>query len=396
MISVPEYVIQILRILEFSGFEAYTVGGCVRDSFLGKTPSDWDITTSAHPEKVIELFSAFTTIPTGLKHGTVTIMCDGNPVEITTYRIDGEYTDCRHPESVSFSSNLEDDLSRRDFTINAIAYSPDNGLKDPFNGQKDLSAKLLRCVGNATKRFGEDSLRIMRALRFAATLDFDIEDDTAKAIKSCAPLLENIAKERICAELSKLLLAENPERILLAYKNVFLEVLGIKRSVPDSVWAENCKAVSLAIPHLPLRLALILNGLPVSDVLQHLKLSNATKHITETISKGLAVEILPDKTLIKKQLREFGAENLDYIIKGKSALSGGTKTLKNIEEIISDIKANGECYLISQLDINGQDLLEHLGINGPEIGNALETLLDAVISGKCENQKNVLLELLKK
>ena len=368
----------------------------MRDSFLGKTPSDWDITTSAPPQKVLELFSAFTTILTGLKHGTVTVICDGNPVEITTYRIDGEYTDCRHPESVAFSSRLQDDLSRRDFTINAMAYSPSNGLKDPFNGLKDLGHRILRCVGNATKRFGEDALRIMRALRFAATLDFDIEDNTAKAIRSCAPLLENIAKERICTELSKLLLAENPEKILLDYKEIFLEILGIKSSVPDCVWAENCKAVSLAIPYIPLRLALMLSGLPVFDALHHLKFSNAIKHTAETITKGLAVEILPDKIFIKKQLREFGSENMDYIIKGKCALSAGTESLRDIEEIISDIKANGECYLISQLDINGQDIMQHLDIQGQEIGNALEILLDAVIYGKCENKKNLLLEFLKR
>ena len=343
----------------------------------------------------MKLFSAFTTIPTGLKHGTVTVICDGNPVEITTYRIDGEYTDCRHPKSVAFSSRLEDDLARRDFTVNAMAYNPIKGLKDPFNGQKDLSLKLLRCVGNAAKRFGEDALRIMRALRFAATLGFEIEDDTAKAINSCGSLLENIAKERICIELSKLLLAGNPEKILLDYKNTFFEILRIKNSVPDSAWAENCKAVSLAAPHLPLRLALMLNGLPASDALKSLKFSNAIKHTAETISKGLNATILSDKKIIKKQLREFGTENMDYIIKGKRALSGDTEELKNIEEIVSDIEANNECYLISQLDINGQDLLKHLGIQGQEIGNALEMLLNAVISGECKNEKFALLEFLK-
>ncbi len=396
MIDVPDYVIRILNILESPGFEAYTVGGCVRDGFLGKPPSDWDITTSAHPENVLELFSDFTTIPTGLKHGTVTVINEGIPVEITTYRIDGKYTDCRHPQSVAFSSNIEDDLSRRDFTINAMAYSPTKGLKDPFNGQMDLNNKLLRCVGDATKRFSEDALRIMRALRFAATLNFEIEVDTDAAIRSCAHLLKNIAKERLCTELSKLLLAENPERILLNYKNIFYEILDIKSSVSDTIWAENCKTVSLSLPYLPLRLALMLNGLPVWDILQHLKFSNAIKHTTEIISKGLNAELLSDKTLVKKQLREFGAENMHYIIKGKSALCGNTENLSHIEEIISDIKTNGECYLISQLDINGQDLLEHLDIQGPEIGNALEVLLDAVIYGKCENKKNSLLEFLKK
>lgn len=396
MIDVPPYVIRILNIIERSGFEAYTVGGCVRDSFLGKTPSDWDIATSARPEKILELFSDFTTIPTGLKHGTVTVISDGNPVEITTYRIDGEYTDCRHPQSVSFSSKLEHDLGRRDFTINAIAYSPSEGLKDPHDGQKDLSDKLLRCVGNAIKRFGEDALRIMRALRFAATLNFEIERDTAEAIRSSAHLLENIAKERICTELSKLLLAKNPESILLDYKNIFLEVLGIKQPVPDSVWKKNCRAVSSAVPYLPLRLALMLSGLPASDALRHLKFSNAIKHTAEAISKGLAAEIQPDRILLKKQLREFGAENMGYIIKGKSALSGGTENLRHIEEIISDIKANGECYLISQLAINGQDLLEHFDIQGQEIGNTLEMLLNAVICEECKNEKYALLEFAKK
>ncbi len=396
MIDVPEYVLRILNILEYAGFEAYTVGGCVRDSFLNIAPSDWDITTSAVPEKVLEIFSAFTTIPTGLKHGTVTIISDGFPIEVTTYRIDGEYTDCRHPGSVSFSTNLEDDLSRRDFTVNAMAYNPKHGLIDPYNGQRDLKNKVLRCVGVAVQRFNEDALRIMRALRFAATLGFDIEANTSTAIRDCAHLLKNIAKERISAELSKLLVAQNPEKILLDYKDIFLEVLGLEYGISDSVWEENCKATSAAIPVLPVRLALLLNGLPLSEALRHLKFSNATKHTAETILKGLSLKLLPEKALIKKQLREFGEENMEYILEAKSALAENFEVLDFIRNVITEIKESGECYLISQLAINGQDLLRNFDIQGQEIGNTLETLLNAVIYGKCENARDSLLKFLKK
>ena len=203
--NLPEFVKKALIRTNEAGEEAFIVGGCVRDILMGKTPHDWDITTSAKPEKTKEIFSSFKTVDTGLKHGTVLVLIDGEPLEITTYRIDGEYTDCRHPDSVSFTSDIENDLSRRDFTVNAMAYNDEKGLVDLFGGEDDIRNKIIRCVGDADKRFNEDALRIMRALRFSSTLGFTIESETKKAILKNRELLNNVAKERISTELLKLL-----------------------------------------------------------------------------------------------------------------------------------------------------------------------------------------------
>ena len=214
--QIPSKVETIINILETAGFEAYAVGGCVRDTLLGRTPNDWDITTSARPEQVKELFHR--TVDTGLAHGTVTVLMDKEGFEVTTYRVDGEYEDGRHPKEVTFTASLEEDLKRRDFTINAMAYNHRKGLVDLFDGQKDLEGKVIRCVGDPLERFTEDALRIMRAVRFSAQLGFSLETDTRKALSVLAPNLKHVSAERIQVELVKLLVSPHPDYLRIAYE----------------------------------------------------------------------------------------------------------------------------------------------------------------------------------
>ncbi|MBP9988859.1 MAG: hypothetical protein KBT46_05100, partial [Ruminococcus sp.] len=221
----PDFINTAFKLLEESGFEAYAVGGCIRDSIMNKSPNDWDMTTSAKPEQIISVFSDYRTIPTGINHGTVTVLFDKNPVEITTMRIDGKYTDNRRPEKVFYTDKIEEDLSRRDFTVNAIAYNPRLGIIDPFKGCRDIKNKIITCVGNPDRRFNEDALRIIRALRFASTLSFEIEKNTADSIVKNKHLLNNIANERIRVELIKLLCGDNAEKILLDYKDIIFLII---------------------------------------------------------------------------------------------------------------------------------------------------------------------------
>lgn len=223
--DMPKNVDTAINLLQSAGFEAYAVGGCVRDSLLGKTPNDWDITTSAKPEDMKSVFADFHCIDTGIKHGTVTVVIDGEPLEITTFRLDGEYEDNRHPKSVTFTSDLGADLGRRDFTVNAMAYSKMTGTVDLFGGQNDLKNGIIRCVGDPDRRFNEDALRILRALRFASALDFEIEEKTAQSLLKNRALLGNISEERIAKELLKLVCGKGAKRILTDFAPVLFEIL---------------------------------------------------------------------------------------------------------------------------------------------------------------------------
>ena len=250
--DMPKNVDTAINLLQSAGFEAYAVGGCVRDSLLGKTPNDWDITTSAKPENMKSVFADFHCIDTGIKHGTVTVVIDGEPLEITTFRLDGEYEDNRHPKSVTFTSNLGADLGRRDFTVNAMAYSNKPGTVDLFGGQNDLKNKIIRCVGDPDRRFNEDALRILRALRFASALDFEIEEKTAQSLlKNCA-LLGNISEERIAKELLKLVCGKGAKRILTDLAPVLFELLPelkpSRASTPSRRCALQCSCMTAASP----------------------------------------------------------------------------------------------------------------------------------------------------
>ena len=227
-IHIPPFAAAVIGKLCADGYEAYAVGGCVRDTMLGRAPNDWDVTTSALPETTLSLFSCadgFKAVPTGIAHGTVTVISGGEPVEVTTFRVDGKYSDHRRPDSVGFTGRLEEDLARRDFTINAMAYSPERGLIDPYGGERDLGDRIIRCVGEPERRFDEDALRILRALRFASTLGFEIDDQTAEAAVRLRALILDISRERVSAELEKLLSGVDVVNILLGYEPVFLTTI---------------------------------------------------------------------------------------------------------------------------------------------------------------------------
>ncbi len=390
---IPQFLTQIIHALEAKGFEAYVVGGSVRDSFLGNVPSDWDITTSALPDDIIDIFGAGNCIPTGIKHGTVTLLTNCTAVEITTYRIDGEYIDNRRPESITFSKNILDDLSRRDFTVNAMAYNPKTGILDPFGGKSDLNRKIIRAVGEAEKRFTEDALRIMRALRFAAILGFEIEESTKTAIHRCKELLKNIAKERLQTELSKLVAADNPQAILTEFCDVFTEILEGCPLLCGEQWCENAKLLQTADNNLSVRLSLLLDGIaPSRLVLRGLKYDNKTVYEVNTISDYLNLDIKPDPIQIKHIMSDLGEDMLRLILAAKQAKRPEDITLGNINNMLNKIISANQCCSLKGLAVNGNDLIA-LGISGTEIGRILKLLLNEVIENRCENKKSVLIKL---
>lgn len=406
---IPSYVLTVLNNLKSSGFEAYVVGGCVRDMLMGKTPSDWDITTSAHPLDTEKVFGDYKTIRTGMKHGTITVLIEGHHVEITTYRIDGKYSDNRRPDAVTFTPNLTEDLARRDFTVNAMAYSPDSGIIDLFGGQEDLKNKIIKCVGNAEKRFNEDALRIMRALRFAAVCGFGIESETARALGTCRHLLADISSERIASELNKLLLAPNPVPILREYSHVISQILPEIISPTDfehqnDMWEATLSALKNSSPILPVRLALLfhcrtgsLDATQVaelaSNALRRLKYDNKTRLAVKLLVALQNLEISTDKVHIKKFLKAIGQESFATLLELKKALS--IHSISAVEQLYNEIIDKNECYCLDMLDVNGSDLMEISNISGTQIGNALDYLLDMVIEEKCENKKEALLRAFK-
>ncbi len=394
---IPQHILDIISKIENAGFEGFAVGGCVRDSFLGKEPSDWDITTSATPQEIFEIFSDYKTIPTGIKHGTVTVLTQNTAVEVTTYRIDGEYTDNRRPRNVTFSRRLEDDLSRRDFTINAMAYNPRLGLIDPFSGKADLDAGLIRCVGSPDKRFSEDALRILRALRFSAVLDFEIDSLAKSSIRSLSHLLANVSRERISAELCKLIVAPNATSVLLEFCPVFAQLLGA---------SECLETLSRNIPYLNnspknhiIRLAILLHGtdsLVAAKAVKDLRLDSKTTKTVKQLTILADTSILPESACIKTFLSEYGEETFEMLLCVKKSLrTEFPDTLLAIEEIYTKIKKENQCYCIKMLAINGNDLMQEFDIKGSEIGKLLKQLLLAVINGNCENSHDKLLQYAK-
>lgn len=433
-ITLPAFVSQILTMLHAAGFEAYVVGGCVRDILLGKSPSDWDVCTSALPHETQSVFTGFKTIPTGIKHGTVTIISNGHHVEVTTLRIDGEYSDNRRPDTVTFTPNLKDDLARRDFTINAMAYCPDIGIIDPFGGRMDLRAKTIRCVGVAEKRFREDALRIMRALRFAAVYGFAIEPQTAKALGDCKHLLDEIAAERIAVELNKLMVSEHCTKILRQYSHIIEQILpeitpaiGFTQSNPHhiyDVWEHTLCAIENSPANLCVRLALLFHdlGKPLCatpheggftyfpnhpelscriavQALRRLKYDNKTRHTVKLLVAMHDSHIVPEKTSVKKLLREIGPENMHILLDVKLADNQAKSPQHRrhyqetlyIKKLFDEILAADECFSLKTLAVSGNDLMEAYNISGTEVGDALDYLLNLVIEEKCENEKKALM-----
>lgn len=368
-IHLPDDVVYIINKLYENNEEAYAVGGCVRDVLLGKTPKDWDICTSAEPAAVKRIFKH--TADTGLQHGTVTVILPQGTYEVTAYRIDGTYTDGRHPENVRFVKSLEEDLKRRDFTVNAMAYNDICGLKDFHGGRSDLKNGLLRCVGNPDKRFTEDALRIMRAVRFSSELMFDIEYETALSIKKNKHLLNKVAAERLSAELFKLTEGDgydNAIRKFAEIPQVFLDGCDIKKTLDKP---KN------------LRIFALFDTADGKNVMRKLRLSNKTISDILAVTQNTPPESLPEA---RKLYGKIGGPNLKNLL----LYHGKTTDFADI------IEKENLCCGIKDLNINGKDIINITGADGKEIGKILNTLLDDVIYGRVENNFSSLCEYLKK
>lgn len=380
-IIIPDYIKSAINMLENSGFKAYIVGGCVRDAILNKEPNDWDICTSATPDEMCEIFKDFNLVTSGIKHGTVCVIINHLPVEITTFRIDGDYKDNRRPESVTFSPTIEEDLKRRDFTINAMAYSDSDGIIDLNGGINDLNAQTIRCVGNPETRFQEDALRIMRGLRFAGQLGFSIEKETKNAILKLKELLKNISAERITDEFVKLIKSDNFFEISEEYKDVFRVFL------PSFYLPEK---VSIK-PDLILRLSYILSASDTENMFGILKLPKAVTSDVKTILSNRDYKVPQNKAEAKYMLNRFGISVTQNILELKALSGEDTDKARNL---ISEILDNDECYSIKQLDISGNDIMS-LGFKGNDVGEILNFLLDAVINEKTTNSILSLIEYIK-
>ena len=420
-IEMPYEAEWIIDNIRSHGYEAFIVGGCVRDAVLGRIPGDWDITTSAKPEQVKEIFGK--TVDTGLKHGTVTIIKHGSGYEVTTYRIDGEYLDGRHPETVEFTPDLREDLKRRDFTINAMAYSHETGIVDEFEGMEDLKRRVIRCVGCAKDRFTEDALRILRAVRFAAQLDFVIEDETYKAIAEIAPNLVHVSKERIQVELTKLLLSDHPEKIWMVdatgiadyvtsgFPEVFERELerenshhagenetpGTSGCLVDGASRDALKECWIGLAALPAdkshRWAGFLRHMTAEQavkILRGLKLDNDTIGNVKNMITAFQAPLAVDKVEIRRLLSRV----TEYQFLGAMQLKklDGDETVPGILRLFEEIKEAGDCVSLKQLAVNGGDLLAKGLEKGKQIGDGLMYLLNLVLEKPELNKKDILLE----
>lgn len=434
--TISENAKKIISVIESAGYEAFAVGGCVRDFIMHRACDDIDITTSAKPDELERILSenGIHFIETGLKHGTVTAVLNGENYEITTYRTDGDYKDSRHPESVEFVADIKEDLSRRDFTVNAMAYNERKGIVDLFGGKADLEKGVIRAVGNPDKRFKEDALRIMRAIRFASVLSFSVEPETKKAIFDNRELLKNVSAERIFSELSKLLMGDNVFTVLKDYRDVIAVVipeLAPIFNIPQNtrwhiynVWEHTCKAVDSAPKDLALRLAMLFHDIGkaytrttdekgtdhfighqrVSTIytekaLKRLKVPNEIYDRVMFLVPIHDMHIGTEDKKIKKWLSKAGESNLRDLIEVKRAdklaqnpemteqeLENLNITQSRLDKIISD----GEPFTVKDLAVNGNDMIA-LGLQGRQIGEALDNLLENVIDNELPNEKSALI-----
>jgi tRNA nucleotidyltransferase (CCA-adding enzyme) len=435
-IRIPGEVQFIINTLYKSGFEAFAVGGCIRDILIGRLPNDWDITTNALPEQIISLFSH--TIPTGIKHGTVTVIYNNNPYEVTTYRIDGEYTDNRHPDKVLFTSSLEEDLSRRDFTINSMAYNEYSGIVDPFNGFADLDALRVKCVGNANNRFNEDALRMIRAIRFACQLNFDIEEDTFNAIKLNCNLIKNVSIERIRDEFSKILLCEKPSFGLLLLKDSgllqyilpeFMETINFDQRNPHhdkDIFSHTLSAIDYSPKELSVRLGALLHdigkpssftidekgighfygheiiGTDISEIiLRRMKYDNATiKKVLILVKEHMSRFSKLKPSTIKKLITRVGIENLEDLFELQIADIRASAPPFNLDAVeylrkeTVEILNNKQPITIKDLAVTGSDLIKSGIQPGKIIGKILNDLLEIVLEKPELNTKEDLLKLI--
>lgn len=433
-ITLPEKVNSILQTLNGAGFEAYAVGGCIRDSILGRQPNDWDITTSARPEQVKGLFRR--TVDTGIRHGTVTVMMGSEGVEITTYRIDGEYEDARHPKNVTFTSSLREDLRRRDFTINALAYNPQDGLVDYFDGIGDLRRGVIRAVGNPEERFAEDALRIMRAVRFSAQLGYSIEPETRKAVVELAPNLSRISEERICAELTKLLVSPHPEELRTLYETgitaVILPEFDVCMGTPQNN-PHHCYNVGEHIIHAVqavradrvLRYAMLFHdmGKPAchttdeegidhfhghaavsaeiaGKVMRRLKFDNDTLDRVVTLVRYHDLRMEETRESVRRGIVKAGEELFPLLLEVKLADGAAQSAYRRAEKrqkvealrkIYEEIRRDRDCVSLKTLAVTGNDLLAAGMKPGPQIGAVLRQMLDDVLGDPSHNRKEYLM-----
>lgn len=435
-LKIPEKAEIIMHTLEEAGYEAYVVGGCVRDSILGRSPDDWDITTSAKPEEVKALFRR--TVDTGLIHGTVTVMLDKEGFEVTTYRVDGEYEDGRHPKEVSFTASLEEDLKRRDFTMNAMAYNPKRGLVDLFGGVQDMENRIVRCVGNPMERFTEDALRILRAVRFSAQLGFSIEGETLKAISALAPNLKYVSAERIQVELLKLLVSPHPDYLRTAYE------AGITKEILPEF--DRCMETEQNTPHhcytvgehtlqsllniradKVLRLTMLLHdfGKPsvkrtdengrdhfkthgpegekmAVSILRRLKMDNDTIRKVRSLIKWHDFRPKGDAVSVRKAISMIGEElfplylevqRADILAQSLYKREEKLKRLSSVKALYKEIMDRGECISLKTMALTGRDLIDAGYTPGKGLGEILERLLAHVLENPEDNKKEILLKL---
>ena len=378
----PEYVLSVLGALERAGHESWAVGGCVRDALLGREPHDWDVCTAATPGEMRGALTGFRLLDTGEKHGTLTAMVRGEPVEITTFRADGAYTDHRRPDGVSFVTSLREDLARRDFTVNAMACHPERGIADYFGGQEDLRAGLIRCVGDAHKRFNEDGLRILRALRFGARFRFAIEPETDAALRKNRALLRFIARERVLSELRGMLLAPGAAEMLAAYPEVIAAAVP-QLQTEGAMWERALRAVSRAPEDFAVRLALMVNEENAQAVVDGLKTDNAVRGDVIALARrreGALPEDAPGARRLLFELGDARGEKLCALWRAQRRAGADEAAAQ-----VSAALARDDCRSLAQLKIGGRELAA-LGLRGPEIGETLRKLLFAVMDGRLENE----------
>jgi len=435
-IILPEKVNTIIHTLQEHGYEAYAVGGCVRDSILGRVPDDWDITTSATPMETKSLFQR--TFDTGIEHGTITVLIDKDAFEVTTYRVDGKYEDSRHPSEVTFTRSLQEDLLRRDFTINAMAYNDREGLVDIFGGLEDLEKKTIRCVGDAMARFGEDALRILRAVRFAAQLGFEIEEETQKGITELSPTLANISAERIQVELIKMLTSPNPGMLKTAYELGITKVIlpefdammQTKQENPHhkySVGEHSLKAIGYIRADKILRLTMLFHDIakPImktmdengvahfkmhdskgaemaKQILRRLKFDNDTMNKVVRLVQYHDYRMPAEPKNVRRAMNKIGEDLFPYYLEVRMAdtlaqseyLQG--EKIQNIQDVrtcYEEILEKQECVSLKTLAVTGSDLIANGMKPGKEIGEVLNKLLEYVIEHPEANEKEVLLKL---
>ncbi len=435
-IRLPEDVQRIISEIEAAGFEAYAVGGCIRDSILGRVPDDWDITTSARPEDIKSIFKR--TVDTGIEHGTVTVLINGTGYEVTTYRIDGIYEDARHPSEVSFTSDLEEDLKRRDFTINALAYNESQGLVDVFDGIGDLERKMIRCVGDPKERFSEDALRMMRAVRFAAQLGFEIDPATADAVRELAPNLAQVSVERILTELTKLICSDHPAKLGDCYEMgltaVFMPEFDKCMTCPQNIShhkydvGEHILHTMEAIrPDRILRFTMLMHDIAKPEVMTvdeegiiHNKgHAGLGEKMSEQILKRLhadnalinKVKILvryhdwrfeADKKIIRRAMNKIGYDLFPLMIEVQRADIEGQSEYKReakiarldaVEELYREIIADNDAITVKDLDVSGRDLINAGIKEGPGIQDILNKMLEHVLDRPEDNKKEILMEM---